>query len=717
MGLVRRRSRILMGGAALAVLSFATAAHAQGVPAVNTVTAEDLEVSKNSNRSTTLLQRIIVGAGNEKIAIDTPQAVTVINQDDLDREGATTIGDALDEVPGVTAIGSDRIVGQSFNIRGVGSLGASDESKIIVTVDGATKFYEQYRMGSFFSDPELYKSIEILRGPASSTLYGSGAYGGVINVTTKDASDFLEEGQNGVLRIKGAFDSNRDGYLGSAIYAVRLDEHSDFLFAGNYRQSAKYEDGDGNEIAGSEFDSNSFLLKGTRQFGMDHEQSMRLSYQRWQSDADDTEYSQTGTLGFGTIDRKVTDDTIVFAYENPASDNPYLNLKLNISYSDTTVVQDDAEFVGAFGNSPLFRPGTYGYQTTAVKLENTFEWVGDNYENFLTAGVQYSHQIRTAQVDTGAIGFHPEGEDTKLGFFIQNELIYDEKLTIIPGARVDFISLEPDSSIASASNSDEIAFSPKIAAMYKFNENFSAFGSIAHTERVATLDEIFSTDGPGGSGYTGGRFASLVLDKEESDNFEVGFTLSHSDVFTDGDDIQLKTTFFQNNLENLIASNPDKGNPAPVAYYVNIDKAQIEGVEVEAAYSSDEVFGSLAYSRIRGEDLTTGLGLDSIPADNLAFTIGKRIPDMNFEFGWRSQFYAFTKTGATDGLSGIAGPFSSYSTHGLFMSWKPDEPEYGGFELRASVENMFDEMYRHNLAGDNGKGRTFKLSLVKEFGW
>ena len=159
MGLVRRRSRILMGGAALAVLSFATAAHAQGVPAVNTVTAEDLEVSKNSNRSTTLLQRIIVGAGNEKIAIDTPQAVTVINQDDLDREGATTIGDALDEVPGVTAIGSDRIVGQSFNIRGVGSLGASDESKIIVTVDGATKFYEQYRMGSFFSDPELYKRI------------------------------------------------------------------------------------------------------------------------------------------------------------------------------------------------------------------------------------------------------------------------------------------------------------------------------------------------------------------------------------------------------------------------------------------------------------------------------------------------------------------------------------------------------------------------------
>ena len=99
------------------------------------------------------------------------------------------------ELPGVNTSGSDRPFGQTFNIRGIGAPeNSGDGGRIIVNVDGVQKFYEQYRLGSFFSDPELYKRVEVLRGPASSTLYGSGALGGVINFETKDASDFIAEG-------------------------------------------------------------------------------------------------------------------------------------------------------------------------------------------------------------------------------------------------------------------------------------------------------------------------------------------------------------------------------------------------------------------------------------------------------------------------------------------------------------------------------------------
>ena len=51
------------------------------------------------------LGKIVVSAGAEKVAIDTPQAVTALDQDDIDQTQATTIGDLLEGVPGVSAVG------------------------------------------------------------------------------------------------------------------------------------------------------------------------------------------------------------------------------------------------------------------------------------------------------------------------------------------------------------------------------------------------------------------------------------------------------------------------------------------------------------------------------------------------------------------------------------------------------------------------------------
>jgi hemoglobin/transferrin/lactoferrin receptor protein len=691
-----RRIARLMGGVALCTL--AGLAHAN---------AQDVGDGASASRATAL-QRIVVGAGQEKVAIDTPQAVTVLNQEDIDAEQAMTVGDLFRQVPGVSVIGSDRIGGQSFNIRGIGDLGSSDESKIIVSVDGAVKFYEQYRMGSFFSDPELYKRVEILRGPASSTLYGSGAIGGVINFTTKDASDFLKPGETGAVRLKTMYDSNKDGALASIVAAYRFSEQTEMLLNGSFRRSGEYENGLGQAIPGSDFSSFSGLAKVTHRFGDDNEQQVRLSYQRWQSDADDTAYSQTGTLPFGTIDREITDQTVVFAYENPASDNPWLDLKLNLSFSDTQVNQDNAS---APIPSPLFFDSEYAYRTWAAKVENTVEHHGDRFENFFTFGGQLSYQERIATTTVGPVSFHPEGTDTKYGVFFQNEFIWDERLTIIPGARIDFVNLEPSSAVVGGVSRQETAFSPKLAVMYKVNETFSLFGSVAHTERVPTLDELFSSNPPNGD-YPGGRVGSPGLNKEISNAAEIGFTVSGYDVFTGNDSLQVKTTGFYNDLKDLIAPNPATGLGTPVPYYVNINRAKIFGVEVEAAYDSEFVFANLAFSHIHGEDKSTGATLNTIPADTLAVTLGGRLPDHDVSFGWRGLFAGSMATGATAGRT-----FGGYSVHDLFVDWKPDEGTFAGFEMRGSVENLFDKQYRANLSGDDGKGRTFKLTLAKTLGW
>lgn len=393
---------------------------------------------------------------------------------------------------------------------------AGDEGRIIVNVDGVGKFYESYRMGGFFSDPELFKRVEVLRGPASSTLYGSGALVGIINFTTKDAADYLADGQKGVLKLKSSYDSNSSGGLASSILALRLSENAERLLAGDYRDIGNYTSGDGTEIE-TEAKAPSGLAKGTFRFSDNNKQILRVSYQHWTSPSDDQHYAQVSTTPtFGSVDRKVTDKTAILAYDNPASGNDWVNIKAQFSYSDTTNEQSGASGVG----STLFDDSTYGYKTYQFSAQNTFAHSGDAWENHLTFGLQAARQTRSVESAT-AFGFHPQGTDRQIGIFAQNEFIWNEKLTIIPGIRIDTQMLTPDTGCVGADQVSATGVSPKLAAHYKFNENFAVFGSYAHTERLPTLDEVFSDDFAGAANnYTFG------LKKERSDNFEVGASTS-----------------------------------------------------------------------------------------------------------------------------------------------------------------------------------------------
>ena len=283
MGLKKTGNTRLMGGVALWVLAFNCGAAAQDAVAdaapATPVAGQDQPVSQ--------LQQIVVSAGVPKVAIDTPQAVTVLDQEAIDDLQPRSIGDVFQEIPGVTPIGSNSILGESINIRGIGEALSGDETRIIMQVDGVNKFFEQYRMGSFFSDPELYKQIEVLRGPASSTLYGAGAMGGVITFTTKDASDFLDPGDLIGGRLKTSWDSNGNGWLGSAIVAAEPVKNLELLGALNYRQSQDITDGQGNEVPDTDFSSINGLIKARYTFGENEDQSVFASYQNWSSDEDD----------------------------------------------------------------------------------------------------------------------------------------------------------------------------------------------------------------------------------------------------------------------------------------------------------------------------------------------------------------------------------------------------------------------------------------------
>lgn len=670
------------------------------------------------NGPITILNRIVLGAGRDKVAINTPQAVTVLDQEDLDREQAGSINRIFENVPGVQGAGGDNPLGFAFNIRGIGATEQpASEARIIVNVDGVPKFYEQYRMGSFFSDVELYKQVEVLRGPASATLYGSGAIGGVVNFTTKDAADFLRAGNSTALRFRTAYDSNGDALLGSVIYATRFNESFELIGNLNYRTSDNYQDGDGTTIKGSDSDAYSGLAKGTYTFGNDMDQALRFSVQRTRSDIDDAPLVRSGGQSvidvFGNVDRVTTDDTFITAYTYTPAQNPLIDLHLQLAWSDTSVSQRNPTGTCAPGMMAILCPVDYAYKTLQLKAENTFDLSTGAWENYIIAGVQFTRQDREAMTSIGQLQSHPQGRDEKTGVFARGEYIWNERLTIITGLRADFGARSPDPSIPGAADVSDTAISPTLAAHYKLNDNWGVFGSISQTERMPTLDELYSWDGPSMT-RPDGRVPALDLDKETADTIEVGVTLSFTDMVSAGDSLQLKGTLFQNDIEHMIASNNATG-AGPIPRFINIDNAEIWGGEVEGAYQAERWFGQLAYSHVKGRNKDTGVMLATIPAENVSLTLGGRLPGHGLEYGWRATYVASITTPAA-GMT-PATHFPSYDVHRLFARWTPQDGALEGFKVDFAVDNVFDATYRNSLYQDNGRGRTFQLALTKQLDW
>ncbi|MEZ5755497.1 MAG: TonB-dependent receptor [Paracoccaceae bacterium] len=659
-----------------------------------------------------VLGRIILGTGTAKVAIDTPQAVSTIEAEELERDQPATIGDLFRAVPGVQGAGaSARPLGQAFNIRGIGnSEQTASEARIIVTVDGAPKFFESYRMGSFFGDLDLYKRVEVLKGPASSTLYGSGAIGGAVNFTTKEASDFLEESETQALRFSSTYDSNGDGLKLGIISATRAG-NAEYLAGFNVSRSNDKADGAGNRLTGTAYEGWSGLLKGTWHFGAEEEQSLTLSLSRTDSDLDGTPVAQTGgaTVGaFGLHDMHAVDDTLTLAWRNTFRDNPLLDLTVQLSHTDTSVEKS------RFTLGALCAPGTfqvlcdssYGYATTSLKVENTADLSAGGWENYLTVGVQMSRQERSATSSLGALGFHPEGTDRRIGLYAQGEFTYGERLTIIPGLRVDFGEQTPGASAAAAGAlaQEDMAVSPKIAAMYEITDSFALFGSLARTERMPTLDELYSSEA---AGVLPARTPSLNLQKEEADTVELGFTWQRDGVLAEGDSFQMKVTAFHNDLTNMIATTPRVAGGPAVPYFSNIAAAELWGAEVEAAYDAERWFAQLAYGHVRSKNKATGLTLPDTPAENVVLTVGAKMPEQGLTLGWRASYFDKIRT------SNATTTGASYDTHDLFLTWSPEEGPLAGLDVNLSVENVFDRTYRNNLSLDNAAGRTAKLSVAK----
>jgi vitamin B12 transporter len=113
-----------------------------------------------------------------------PAAVTVLTRRDIEERGYATLADALSSVPGMRLVqGGGAGQPASAFLRGTNS------RHVLVLLDGVPVNDPSDSNGAFNFGNELLgdiERIEVVRGPASS-LYGSAAIGGVVNLVTRRA--------------------------------------------------------------------------------------------------------------------------------------------------------------------------------------------------------------------------------------------------------------------------------------------------------------------------------------------------------------------------------------------------------------------------------------------------------------------------------------------------------------------------------------------------
>lgn len=104
---------------------------------------------------------------------DTPQTVSVLSKEMIEQQGATTLRDVLNNVPGITLTAGEggAPAGDNLTIRGF-------SARNDIFIDGVRDLGAQSR------DPFNLEQVEVVKGPSSS-FTGRGSTGGTINLVSK----------------------------------------------------------------------------------------------------------------------------------------------------------------------------------------------------------------------------------------------------------------------------------------------------------------------------------------------------------------------------------------------------------------------------------------------------------------------------------------------------------------------------------------------------
>ncbi len=204
----------------------------------------------------------------------------------------------------------------------------------------------------------------------------------------------------------------------------------------------------------------------------------------------------------------------------------------------------------------------------------------------------------------------------------------------------------------------------------------------------------------------------------------------YNNVWQQGDTFRAKVTGFTNRVDNYIdleqvgspiltsfvpgfpnsacpTAPPGLCIPFQPFQYINIDKAQIEGIEAEGAYDWGGGVISFAGSAINGKNLVDGLSLITIAPYRASTTIAFRfLSDKSLTVG--ARFTEVAASASNIPTSATLPPSGSYGLVDLFGSYAYNDHVSGDL----SVTNLFNKQYTQFLQSEPNPGLTVKAGLT-----
>lgn len=529
-----------------------------------------------------------------------PQTVEVITKEDIEQLGATDVYSALRLAANVD-VTSAGMAGHNVMIRGMST------NHTLILIDGKRFAGEDtsatqnvYALGRL--SLSNIERIEIVRGSASAQ-YGSDALGGVINIITKKSKE----------------PSVMVG-LSTGSEAINNYYHIDFGKQGNFSSTfdMRFSDVRKNMQSGDEGSNyygpiQDFNFSGTWDLGNDKEIDLTLGYYNEHTKAD---YADKYTSGMQTSkDKKEWYDYRRYDYSlgySGKTDNSDYMIRTFYSRLDkeNNLYNYRSNFPGSMENIlgsmyPKYDWDKSTYTLWGIEGKNTIQ-LNDNH--LLTFGGEYrQNKVEGTRLGDGGDNVHQVSQSgngynspksysdkdiTNYAGYIQDEWQVNDKLLVIPSIRYDH-----DSSFGGE-------VTPKIGATYFISDNSRIKANWGKGFKAPTISELYMAMHRAMGGQTVNVYGNPDLKPEKSTSWDISFEAEKDNNFG-------KLTYFNNDVKNLITTK-QTGNSYFEQGYVNVDEAEIDGVEMEIGRNLDDKWTIKATSNwLDATDKVSGDRLDN----------------------------------------------------------------------------------------------------------